>query len=136
MNNQPFFLLMGMIFFVMVAGFLVAMGFLVYASIELRKAAISLKAFLKVAEEKIPPLIAETEQTLKSLRRVSDDVAIVTENVGNVSTALREITENVRVASLIVTDLREGASLRFMGVKAGIRAAMHALGQEIKKKSF
>lgn len=135
MNDQPLIVLLEMGFFIMAVVFLIAMGFLIYASVELRKAAISFKAFLKNAEERLNPLLDETELAMKSLRKVTDGVGAVTENARNFSVALYEIAENMRALSGIVSDLRGGVSLRVLGVKAGVRAALQVLGREMVKKN-
>jgi phage-related minor tail protein len=123
-------------FFVMVVGFLVAIAFLIYASLELRRASISFRDFLKDAGERLNPLLDETEKTLKSLRKVTDEVGMLTESSRNFAVALDEIAENARAVSSVITDLRGGISLRAVGVKAGLRAALQVLGHEIKKKPF
>ncbi|MCL5061925.1 MAG: DUF948 domain-containing protein [Nitrospiraceae bacterium] len=133
MDNQSWVVILSMGFFIMIVGFLAAIGFLIYASVEIRRAANTFKEFLKNAEERLNPVIEEAEQTLKSLRKVSDDVGTATENVRNFSGAMHEIVDNVRVLSGIVSDLREGLSLRVLGVKAGIKTALNVLIKQFKE---
>lgn len=133
MDNQFWIIIMGTGFFIMALGFLAAIGFLIYASLEIRRAASAFKEFLKNTEERMKPVLEETEQTLKSLRNVSDDVGTATENVRNFSDAVYEIVDNVRALSGIVSDLRGGVNLRVLGVKAGIKAALNVLIRQIKE---
>lgn len=114
--------------------FLTAVVFIVYAAIELRKAAVSLSSFLKMAEVKMIPVLEEAEQSLKNIKKISDDVATVTTSVKNISFALSDTAENIRNLSNIVEDVRKGVSLRVLGLKAGMKTALNVLIQEISKK--
>jgi methyl-accepting chemotaxis protein len=134
MNSQSWILIMIVGFFIMALGFIAAIGFLVYASLEIRRAAQTFKEFLKNTEERINSVLEETEQTLKSIRKVSDDMGTATENVRNFSGAMHEIVDNVRALSSIVHDVREGMSLRVLGVKAGIKTALNVLLKELMSK--
>lgn len=134
MDNRLWVVILSIGFFIMLIGFLAAIGFLIYASVEIRRAANTLKEFLKNAEERINPVLEEAEQTLKSIRKVSDDMGTATENVRNFSGAMHEIVDNVRTLSGIVSDLREGLSLRVLGVKAGIKTALNVLIKELGER--
>lgn len=136
MDNQSLMSLMiilGVGFFIIAIGFLVAIGFLIYASVEIRRVAVSFREFLKNTEERMKPVLDETEQTLKSIRKVSDDVGTATGNVRNFSSAMYEIAHNVRALSGIISDLKEGVSLRALGVKAGFKAALDVLVKQLSK---
>jgi hypothetical protein len=65
---------------------------------------------------------------------VSDDVGEVTENVRNFSGAMYDIAANVRALSAIVSELREGVSLRVLGIKSGIKTALNVLIKELMSK--
>ncbi len=132
MNSQSWILILSVGFFIITLGFIAAIGFLIYASLEIRRAAQAFKEFLQNTEERINPVLEETEQTLKSLRKVSDDVGTITENVRNFSGAMHEIVDNLRALSSIVYNVREGVSLRVLGVKAGIKTALEVLIRSLK----
>lgn len=132
MADQSWVIILSVGFFIMALGFSAAIFFLIYASLEIRRAAAAFREFLKDTEDKIEPVLKETEQTLKSLRKVSDDVGIATGNVRELSDAAYEITENVKALSSIVHDVREGVSLRVFGIKAGVKAAMNVLLKELR----
>lgn len=134
MDSQSWIVIISVGFFIIVFGFIAAIGFLIYASLEIRRAAQTFKEFLKNTEERINPVLEETEQTLKSIRKVSDDVGTVTENVRNFSGAMHEIVDNLRALSSIVHDVREGVSLRVLGVKAGIKTALNVMIKELINK--
>lgn len=136
MITQSMVAIWGGIFFIMLIGFIVAIGFLIYASIELRKSAAAFKEFLQRMEGRIAPVLEESEQTLRSLRRVSDDVGTATDNVRNFSGALYDIVNNLRAISGIVTDFREDVSLRKSALKAGAKAAIAVFITQIKQRRF
>ncbi len=114
--------------------FLTAVVFIVYVAIELRKAAATLNSFLKMAEDKMAPVLEEAEQSLKNIKKISDDVATVTASVKTISFALSDTAQNIRNLSNIVEEVRKGVSLRVLGLKTGIKTALNVLIQEISKK--
>ncbi|BCB96706.1 hypothetical protein JZK55_16280 [Dissulfurispira thermophila] len=132
MNSQSWIIILSVGFFIMAFGFIAAIVFLIYASLEIRRAAQAFREFLKNTEEKINPVMEETEQTLKSLKKVSDDVGTVTENARNFSSALYEIVNNIRAISNVVHDVREGVSLRVLGLRAGIKTALEVLIKNLR----
>lgn len=132
--DQSWIIIMSLGLSVGVIGFLIVVGFIVYASIEMRKAAITFNGFLIRTEERMKPVLEEAEQSLKSIRNVSDDMKTVTENVKNFAGEMNEITTNLKVINNIANELKEGASLRVLGIKAGIRAALNVLIKEMSAK--
>lgn len=133
MINQSMVAIMGGIFFVMLIGFLVAIVFLIYASVELRKSATAFKEFLKNTEDRIAPVLEEAEKTLRSMRKVTDDVGTATDNVRDMSDSMHGIVSNLRAVSSIVDDLRDGASLRASALSAGFKAALGVLINQFKR---
>lgn len=134
MYNQPWMLFLGAGFFVIMLVFLAAIGFLIYAAIEMRKVALAAKEFLKTTEERIIPLLDETTLTLRSVRKVSDDIGTVTGNVRELSGSVNDITTNLKALSGIVNDLEQGVSVRVLGVKAGMKAALDVLMKQFKQR--
>ncbi|MBI5214106.1 MAG: DUF948 domain-containing protein [Nitrospirae bacterium] len=132
MADQSWVVILSVGFFIMALGFSAAIFFLIYASLEIRRAAADFREFLKNTEDKMDPVLKETEQTLKSLRKVSDDVGTATGNVRELSDAAYEIVENVKALSGIVHGVREGISLRAFGIKAGVKAALNVLLKELR----
>lgn len=133
MGDQTLIVILSIGFFIIALGFLTAAGFLIYASVEIRRAANAFNEFLKNTETRLNPVLGEAEQSLKSLRKVSDDIGTATENVKNFSAAMHDIVDNIRAISGIVSDVRQGVSLRALGVKAGIKAAMDVLIKQVKE---
>ena len=134
MINQSVVAIWSGIFLIMLIGFIVTIGFLIYAVIELRKSAAAFKEFLEVMECKIAPVLEESEQTLRSLRKISDDVGTATNNISNFSGALYDIVDNIRALSGIVSGFREDVSLRKSALGAGAKAALEVLITQIKQR--
>lgn len=132
--DQSIIAILSIVLSIGIIGFLVALIFVIYAAIELKRAASSLSNFLKVTEDRIAPVLEEAELSLKNIKKISDDIVTVTDNVKNISVALNETAKNIRDISNIVEDIKRGASLRFMGLKAAIKTAMNVLIQEISSK--
>lgn len=134
--DQSLVIIISVILSIGLIGFLTAVFFIVYASVELKRAATSLSHFLKITEEKINPILEEAEQSLKNIKKISEDIGTVTDNVKNISYALNETVTNIRNLSNIVEEIRKGASVRLMGFKAGIKTALNVLIHEISSKKL
>ena len=125
-------ILVSMCFFILVLGILTAIGFLVYTIFEIRKAAAELNSTLKNTEERLHPVILETEHFLRSMRKITDDVGAVTDTARNVAEAGNDIAVNLKALSSLLNDLGQGLSLRAFGVKAGVKTALNVLIDQIK----
>ncbi|MGO9612187.1 MAG: DUF948 domain-containing protein [Dissulfurispiraceae bacterium] len=133
MINQAWLIILSVSFFVMTLTFVAVIFFLVIASIEMKKAAVSLRDFLKSMEERLAPVIDSSQQTLGSIKKVGDDLGTVTQNVREVSEALIEISSTIRALSCLINELQGGLSLRVAGVRAGIKTAMDVLMSKKKE---
>ncbi len=134
MVNHSWLIIVSAGFFVIVLIFLVAVVFLIYAIIELKKVGANLKEFIKITEERMAPVLIETERTLQSIRKVSDDLGKVSENARNISEAASDIAVNLGVMSLLIKDLREGLIIRSSGVMAGVREAYYTLIKQLRER--
>lgn len=134
MINQSWLVIVSVGFFMIVLIFLVAIGFLIYALIELKKIGANLKEFLKITEERMLPVLSEAQQTLRSVRKVSDDIGVVSENAKTLSDAATDIVVNLRIMSMLVRDLREGIIVRTSGVMAGFKEAYEVLIKQLKER--
>lgn len=134
MINHSWLIIASAGFFVIVLIFLAAIGFLIYAIIELKKIGANLKEFIKITEERMAPVLTETELTLQSIRKVSDDLGKVSENARNISESADDIAVNLRAMSLLIRDLREGLIIRTSGVMAGVREAYYTLIKQLRER--
>lgn len=134
MVNHSWLIIVSAGFFVIVLIFLAAIGFLIYAILELKKIGTNLKEFLKITEDRLLPVLSETEQTLKSIRKVSDDLGKISENATGVSQAVSDIAVNLHALSLLIRDLREGIMIRSSGLIAGLREAYYTLIKQLRER--
>ncbi|HMK60212.1 MAG TPA: DUF948 domain-containing protein [Dissulfurispiraceae bacterium] len=127
MGGQYWTLLLTTGFFIVIITFLAALFFLIYSSIQIKKMAVAINEFIRTTDNRIKPVLEETELTLKSVRIITDDIGAVTGSVKEVSEAVSDVATNVRAVSMIMGDVREQVSLRTNGVMAGIQAALGVL---------
>ena len=123
------------------AGFLIlalcifiALGLLVYAIFEMRKAVAALNSSLKSTEERLNPVILETERFLRSVRSITDDVGAVTCSARNIAEAGSDVIINLRALSCLINDIGEGLSLKAFGVQAGVKTAINVLLTQLKER--
>jgi hypothetical protein len=102
-------------------------GFLVYFAIQIRHITVTVTNFCKHTEERLLPTLEETEKTLKTIRVVANDVTAITTNVREVTDAVCEVAVNIRAVSSLVSEFREQVSLKTLGIKAGVQAALGML---------
>jgi uncharacterized protein YoxC len=97
-------------------------GFIIYLILELRKTINSVKLSMESIEKVIIPTVEELQMTLKSVRKITDDVGVVTEEVKGLSGSIREIRENVKCVSEAVSAITKNSVVQVSGVKAGVKA--------------
>ncbi len=122
------------VFFILTLGIITVICLLIYAIFEMRKAVVALNSSLKSTEERLNPVILETEQFLRSVRRITDDVGVVTDAASNIAEAGSEVVINLKALSSLVNDVGEGLSLRAFGVKAGVKTAINVLINQLKER--
>jgi uncharacterized protein YoxC len=97
-------------------------GFIIYLILELKKTINSVKLSMESIEKVIIPTVEELQMTLKSVRKITDDVGVVTEEVKGLSGSIREIRENVQYVSEAVSAITKNSVVQVSGVKAGVKA--------------
>ncbi|MBF0558890.1 MAG: DUF948 domain-containing protein [Nitrospirae bacterium] len=127
-------ILVSVCFFILLLGILSAIGVLIYTVFEIRKAAAALNATLKSTEERLNPVLVETEQFLRSVRKITDDVGAATDAARNIAESGNEIVSNLKAISGLLNALGEGLSLRAFGIKAGVKTALDVLIDQIKNR--
>ena len=120
--------------FILVICILIAIGFLIYTILEIKRAAAELNVSLKNTEERLSPLIHEAEQLMSSVRGITDNIGAVTSTARNLAEAGNDIAVNLRALSSLVNEFGEGLSLRAFGLKAGFRTALDVLIDQIKAR--
>ena len=114
-------------FILVVITFLATVFFLIYSFIQIRKAGDAITAFLAATELKINPVIKEAEETLKSIRAVSNDIGSVTSSFKEISGTVSELAFKIKTLGLITDGIQNQLSVRISALKAGIKAATGVL---------
>jgi len=127
MDAQSWILVLVVGMFIFIIGFLIAIGFIIYVSLEIKRASNTFETFLKNLETGLAPVLDEARESLKSIRKVSDDVGMVSESLKDLSATIYNIADNLKAASDLIDDIKKAASLRVSGIKAGIKAALTTL---------
>jgi len=110
-----------------VIAFLVMVGFLISLIIELKKTARALREWLKTTEELTRPTFEELQQSLKSVRDVSDDINTVTTDIKTFSGALKDTGQNIKTLSTLLEQVTSSTLIKASGLRAGIRTALEVL---------
>ena len=127
MGGQYWTVMMTIGFFIGFVALAVAFGFFIYGAIQLKKMMECLNDFCKMTDEKLKPVLEETEKTMKSIRAVTDNIAAVTGNIKEVSEAAYDVAENIRAVSMIIDDVRDQISSRTRGIVVGVQTALGVL---------
>jgi uncharacterized protein YoxC len=101
---------------------LVLTGFIVYIILELKKTIDSVKLSVESIEKVLIPTVEELQVTLKSVRKITDDVGVITEGVKGLSGSIREMSENVKYVSDAVSTITKTSVVQASGIRAGIKA--------------
>jgi uncharacterized protein YoxC len=121
-------------FFILALCIVTALGLLIYAIFEMRKAVAALNCSLKSTEERLNPFVLETEQLLRGIRRITDDIGVVTDTARNLAEAGNDVVINLKALSSLLNNIGEGLSLKAFGVKAGVKTAMNVLINQLKER--
>jgi uncharacterized protein YoxC len=105
----------------------VTAAFLIGLIMELRKTARSINEFLKTTEEFFNPTLEELQQTLRSIRNVSDNLNDATNDIKTFSGAVNDIGQHVRQISNIIEGVTSSTAIKASGLKVGIRTALGVL---------
>lgn len=113
--------------FVVAVTFLAALFLLIYAFLQIKKATTALTDFLAETGLKINPVLKEAEETLKSIRSVSDDIGSVTSSVKIVSETISDLAFKIQTLGLLTDGIQNQLSVKISALKAGIKAATGVL---------
>jgi len=111
--------------------FVVAVVIFIIVMIELRHAVRRLKELLVTTESSIKPTLVEFQQTLKSVRVLTENVTNVTEDIQVFSGSVKEVGENVKMVSKSVKRagdfvewITSSTGLEVSGLRAGIKTGL------------
>jgi hypothetical protein len=86
-----------------------------------------LDLFITSMESSLKPALDELTQALKGIKQISDNLAIVTDDVKTLSGSVRGTGESIRLASGYIESIVSSSAFHVSGLKAGITAGMNAL---------
>ncbi len=109
--------------------FVTGVIFFIVVMLELRNTVRNLNDLIRNIESRLNPAIEELQQTLRSLRNVSDNITGVTEDVRVLSGSVRKIGEDARRVSGFIEEVTSSAVVRVSGWRAGITAALQVIAQ-------
>ncbi len=101
--------------------------FLVQTMLSLKKSLAIWTDAIEETKKSVVPVLTELELTLKSVRKIADDVGVVTDEARELSGSLKEIGEGVRRVGGVVTTLTAIPSCRLSGLSAGVKAGFSYL---------
>jgi uncharacterized protein YoxC len=101
---------------------LVLTGFIVYLILELKKSIDSVRLSMESLERVLIPTVEELQMNLRSVRKITDDVGVVSESVKGLSDSIRTMSENVKQVTEAVSTITKTSVVEVSGVKAGLKA--------------
>jgi uncharacterized protein YoxC len=101
---------------------LVLTGFIVYLILELKKTIASVRVSMESMEKVLLPTVEELQMNLKSVRKITDDVGVVTESVKGLSDSIRAMSDTVKQVSEAVSAITKTSAVEASSIKAGIKA--------------
>jgi hypothetical protein len=107
---------------------------LIYVLLELRVATRKLEQFITTSEISLKPTFEELPGTIRSIRHIAENIATVTDDVKTLSGSVREVGENIRLTSGYIEGIAASSSVQVSGLKAGIRAGLNVLVNNLLTK--
>lgn len=115
-------------FLIAIVGILIVLaGALIFLIVDLRRSSIVMRTFVRNTEENLSPALEELELTLRSIRRITEDIGSVTAEVRDISETLSNFSDDLRKMYGIVSGLELNVKANVSGLKAGIREGFLAL---------
>jgi uncharacterized protein YoxC len=100
---------------------LVLVGFVINAVLESKKTLIRLRNTMDTVETTIVPTVEELKLTIMSIRKITDDVGSVSEDL---SGSVKEIILNVKNASEAISCAAIRSGRQVSGMKAGVKTGL------------
>ncbi|MFC1549337.1 DUF948 domain-containing protein [Nitrospirota bacterium] len=109
------------------------LGFLIPVLIELKRTIAKANEFMEVTEKDLSSSLREIEDTLKSIRGITDKVNEVTGDVTSFSDGLRGAAHDIKETTRHIEKLTLRLSRHFSGVKAAISAVLGVIINNLKR---
>jgi hypothetical protein len=107
---------------------------LIYVLLELRVATQKLEQFIGTSETSLKPTLDELPGTIKSIRHIAENIAMVTDDVKTLSGSVREVGKNIRLTSGYIEEIASSSSVQVSGLRAGVRAGLYTLVNNLLTK--
>lgn len=113
---------------------ILAIGFLIYTLVEVRRAGIELREFLKTKGESLDATLKEADAAFKSARTVTDSINEMAYDAKNISHWLSDTARGIGSVAHAVGGASTKTKLSTIALGAGIRAAFDVLSSKITQK--
>ena len=110
---------------------LVVAGYVIYMILELRSFMRSARQFMEKTENTINPALEELQRSLASIRGLSDNLTMVTDDVKTLTGSVREVGDSIKVVSANLKRFTTVNIAESSALKAGIRAGLEYAKNQI-----
>lgn len=107
---------------------------LIYVILEVRTAMRRLEQYVTTFESSLKPTLDELPETITSIRRIAENIAMVTDDVKTLSRSVREVGENIRLTSGYIEEIASSSSVQASGLRAGVKAGLYTLVNNLLTK--
>ncbi len=127
-------MMMGVVLLILVLGILTSIALLIFAIFEMKKMSALISRTMNYTEQRLDPLVQESEKFVRNMNKIADDAGAVTYAARNIAEAGSDVLINLKALSLILNGLADGLSLKACGVKAGMKTALGVLINQMKER--
>ncbi len=122
-------LAIGLVVFIIYASFSIAQ------TIELRRTSMALRHMIARTEESLQPPLAAARGILENVKKSTDNVFILTEQVREMVEAVRRVEQSVTsLYEYYLDGMGESARANIAGLKAGVQAGVSTLLRDLSDK--
>lgn len=108
---------------------------LIYVLLEVRLATRKLEQFISTSENSLKPTLYELPETIRNIRYIAENIATVTDDVKTLSGSVRTVGKNIQLTSGYIEEFASSSSFQISGLRAGIRAGLYALVNNVLTKN-
>lgn len=113
---------------------ILAIGFLIYTLVEVRKAGTELREFLKAKGDSLDAALKEADMAFKSARAVTDSINNMAYDAKNISHWLSDTAKGIGSVAHAVGGASTRTKLSTIALGAGIKAAFDVLSSRLAQK--
>jgi predicted PurR-regulated permease PerM len=106
-------------------------AYLIPLLIEMKRTVVS---FRKTPEENLNPTLEQLCLALKSVRPITDNVGVVTEDLKQLSHSVGEMGKTVGAVNMLIENVGASSAVRVISLKVGIMVALEFLIANLLKK--